>query len=74
MLELTANAILDGILVLITPVITSTEGLWVAIIIWIPAALAFCAIRAIDSSTSLEDTIIKSANSSIITTIYGSSL
>ena len=74
MLELTANAILDGMLVLITPVITSTDGLWVAIIICIPAALAFCAIRAIDSSTSLEDTIIKSANSSIITTIYGSSL
>ena len=68
-LELTANAILEGIFVLITPVITSTDGLWVAIIIWIPAARAFWAIRAIDSSTSLDDTIIKSANSSIITTI-----
>ena len=39
----TANAILDGIFAFIIPVITSTEGLCVAIIKCIPAALAICA-------------------------------
>ena len=41
--EETANDTLDGIFALITPVITSTEGLWVAIIKCIPAALAIWA-------------------------------
>ena len=69
--EETANAILDGILALITPVITSTEGLCVAITKCIPAALAFCANLQIASCTSLEATIIKSASSSIIINICG---
>ena len=47
----TANAIRDGIFALITPVITSTDGLWVATIKCIPAALAFCASLHMDSST-----------------------
>ena len=51
--------------------ITSTDGLWVAITKCIPAALAICARRHIASSTSLAATIIKSANSSIIITICG---
>ncbi len=55
------------------PVITSTEGLWVASIRWIPAALAFCAILAIKCSTFLPTNIIISANSSTTTTIDGSS-
>ena len=37
------NAILEGIFAFIIPVITSTEGLCVAIIKCIPAALAICA-------------------------------
>ena len=66
-----ANAILDGTFALIRPVITSTDGLCVAITRCIPAALAFCANLHIESSTSLEETIIKSANSSIIINICG---
>ena len=50
---------------------TSTEGLWVANIRWIPAALAFCAILAIRCSTFFPTNIIMSANSSTTTTIDG---
>ena len=67
--EDTANAILDGMFALIRPVITSTDGLCVAIIRCIPQALAFWARRQIDVSTSCEATIIRSASSSTITTI-----
>ena len=69
--EDTANAILDGIFALIKPVITSTDGLCVAITKCIPAALAFWANLHIASSTSLAATIIKSASSSTIITICG---
>ena len=48
----TENAILEGIFALIIPVITLTEGRWVAITRCIPAALANCASRHIASSTS----------------------
>ena len=51
--------------------ITSTDGLCVAITKCIPAALAFCANLHIASSTSFAATIIKSANSSTIITICG---
>ena len=68
----TVNAIRVGILALIRPVITSTLGRWVAIIRWMPAARAFCAKRAICCSTDLRSVIIRSANSSITTTIKGS--
>ena len=70
--EDTANAILDGIFALISPVTTLTEGLCVAITICIPAALASCARRHIASSTSPGATIIRSASSSMIITICGS--
>ena len=60
-----------GTLALINPVKTSTDGRCVAKIKWIPAALAFCAKRAINSSTFLPTTIIMSANSSITMTILG---
>ena len=56
---------------LIIPVITSTDGLCVAITKCIPAALAFCANLQIASSTSFAATIIKSANSSMIITVCG---
>jgi hypothetical protein len=59
-------------LALIRPVITSTDGRCVARIRWMPAARAFCAIRAISSSTFLPTTIIMSANSSMTTTMTGS--
>ena len=50
---------------------TSTDGRCVAKMRWMPAARAFCASRAISSSTFLPTTIIRSASSSIITTIIG---
>ena len=68
----TANAILDGTLAFIRPVITSTDGLWVAITRCIPAALASCESLTMASSTSPWATIIRSASSSTITTICGS--
>ena len=52
-------------------VITSTDGLCVPMMRCIPAALAFCASRQIDSSTSSGAVIIRSASSSIIMTILG---
>ena len=67
--EETENAILDGILALIKPVMTSTDGLCVATIKCIPAALAICASQQIASSTTFGATIIKSASSSMMTTI-----
>ena len=67
----TWNAIRVGTLALIRPVITSTDGRCVARIRWMPAARAFCAIRAISSSTFLPTTIIRSASSSITTTMFG---
>ena len=70
----TWNAMRVGMLALIRPVITSTDGRCVARIRWMPAARAFCARRAISSSTFLPTTIIRSASSSITTTISGSSL
>ncbi len=70
----TPNAIRDGIFALITPVMTSTDGRCVAMIKWIPAARAICASRQIASSTSPGATIIKSASSSTMTTMYGSGL
>ena len=68
----TWKAMRVGILALIKPVITSTDGRWVAKIKWMPAARAFWAKRAINSSIFLPAVIIKSANSSTTTTINGS--
>ena len=68
----TIKLILVGIFDLISPVITSVLGLCVATIRCIPAARASCVILIMLSSTSLLATIIKSANSSIITKINGS--
>ena len=55
-----------------TPVMTLTDGLWVAITRWIPAALASWARRQMESSTSLDATIIRSASSSMMITSWGS--
>ena len=57
-----------------SPVMTSTDGRWVARMRWIPTARAICASRAIDSSTSLLATIIRSASSSMTTTMKGRGL
>ena len=50
---------------LLTPVITSALGRWVASTRWIPTARDFCASRMIESSTSAGATIIRSASSSM---------
>ena len=68
----TRNEMRDGMFALIRPVITSTDGRCVARIRWMPTARAICASRAIDSSTSLLATIIRSASSSMTTTMKGS--
>ena len=69
--EETANAIRDGTLALIIPVMTSTDGRWVASTRWIPTARLFCAMRMIASSTSAGETIMRSASSSITTRMVG---
>ena len=58
-----------GMLALIRPVITSTLGRCVARIRCMPEARAFCARRAISSSIFLPTTIIRSASSSMTTTM-----
>ena len=70
-LDDTLNETRAGRFALIRPVMTSTDGRCVARIRWIPTARAICASRAIDSSTSLPATIIRSASSSITTTTFG---
>ena len=61
----------EGKFAFIIPVMTSTEGLCVARIIWIPTALASCASLWSDSSTLDFAIVIKSASSSMIRTIKG---
>ena len=67
--EATWKAMREGRFALITPVITLTEGRWVAMIRWMPAARASCASRAMLVSISAGATIIRSASSSMIATM-----
>ena len=69
--EETANAMREGMLALMTPVMTLTDGRCVAMTRCMPAARASCARRQMDSSTSPGATIIRSASSSMMTTICG---
>ena len=68
-LAATWKAMRAGMLALITPVMTSTLGRCVATMQWMPAARAICVMRAMAISTSAGATSIRSANSSIITTM-----
>ena len=52
-----------------TPVMTSTLGRWVATMQWMPAARAICVMRAMQPSTSFLAINMRSANSSMITTM-----
>ena len=61
----------EGKLALMRPVITSTEGLWVARIRSIPTPRAIWASRVFAVSTSAEAVIMRSASSSMITTRKG---
>jgi hypothetical protein len=71
-LEETRKAMRLGKFALISPVITFTDGRCVARIRWMPMARAFCASSASGFSTSPCTVIIRSASSSMITTMYGS--
>ncbi len=51
-------------LALMTPVITLTDGRWVATTRWMPTARAIWAMRQIESSTSRAATIMRSESSS----------
>ena len=70
----TWNAMRLVMLALMRPVTTLASGRCVATIRWMPAARASCAIRQIESSTSLAAIIIRSASSSMTMTRYGSSV
>ena len=67
----TEKAMRLGMLALITPVMTSTDGRWVAITRWMPTARAIWAMRTMESSTSRAATIMRSFNSSTITRMKG---
>ncbi len=56
---------------LMTPVITLTDGRWVATTRWMPTARAFWAMRVIDASTSRAATIMRSLSSSTTTRMNG---
>ena len=60
----TDRAMRLGMLALITPVMTSTDGRWVASTRWMPTARAIWAMRTTESSTSRAATIIRSLSSS----------
>ena len=60
----TAKARRAGTLALMTPVMTLTDGRWVAMTRWMPTARAIWAMRQIDSSTSRAATIMRSFSSS----------
>ena len=69
--DATRNAIRLGKFALIRPVMTFTLGRCVARMRWMPMARAFCASMAIGVSTSPWTVIMRSAISSITTTMYG---
>ena len=68
-LEVTWKLIRVGKLALIVPVMTSTDGRCVAMMMWMPDARAICASRWMQASISLPATIIRSAISSTTTTM-----
>ena len=67
--EVTWNEMRVGKFALMVPVMTSTEGRWVAMIRWMPAARAIWARRWTAASMSLPATSIRSAISSTTTTM-----
>ena len=67
----TAKARRDGMLALMTTVMTLTDGRWVATTKWMPTALAIWARRQMESSTSRAATIMRSESSSTTTRMNG---
>ena len=68
-LEATWKAMRDGKFALITPVMTFTEGRWVARMMWMPTARDFWARLISEVSTSAGAVSIRSANSSMTMTM-----
>jgi hypothetical protein len=68
-LDVTWKEMRVGKLALMVPVMTSTEGRCVAMMTWMPAAAAIWARRCTAPSISLPATIIRSAISSMMTTM-----
>ena len=73
-LDVTWKEMRVGKLALMVPVMTSTDGRCVAMMTWMPAARAICARRWTAASISLPATSIRSAISSMMTTMKGSGL
>ena len=71
-LDATRKAIRLGKFALMSPVMTFTEGRWVARMMWMPMARAFWASMASGVSTSPCTVIIRSASSSTTITMSGS--
>ncbi len=67
--EASRNEMRAGKLFLIIPVTTSVDGRWVATMRWMPVARAFWARRASEISTSRGAVIMRSASSSMTTTM-----
>ena len=68
-LEVTWKLTRVGKFALMVPVMTSTDGRCVAMMTWMPAARAICASRCTAPSMSLPATSIRSATSSMTTTM-----
>jgi len=66
---LTLNAMRPGKLALMVPVMMLVVGRWVAMIMCMPTARAFCAMRAMGISISLPAVMMRSPNSSMTTTM-----
>ena len=68
-LDATWNAVRQGKFALMSPVMTSTDGRWVASTRWMPTARDIWARRVIRISISFGARSIRSANSSMMTTM-----
>ena len=66
--EETLSAARVSMLDLMRPVTTLADGLWVAMMRWMPAARASCAMRTMEASTSFPATIMRSESSSMMIT------
>ncbi len=69
--EAVANAMRAGMFALMSPVMTSTDGRCVPSTRWMPVARASCAMRVICFSTWIGACSMRSASSSMTTTMYG---
>ena len=67
--EATAKAMREAMFALMVPVMTFTDGRWVATTRWMPVARASWARRQMEVSNSVAACIIRSASSSMMMTM-----